>query len=135
MARHELLCFVALATVLALSFALAPSPQGFGTHTQLGLPPCPTMALFHVRCPACGLTTSFAACTHGQWMMAWRAHPAGPLLWLATFGAAAYFGCQAFTRRRFLAPFSSTASSNILFRVFIFATSLGVLREVWARVF
>jgi hypothetical protein len=63
---------------------LHPDRRGFGTHTQLGLPPC----LFHVwtglPCPTCGLTTSFAYMARWQITAAFAAHPLGPLLFALT---------------------------------------------------
>ena len=48
------------ALVLMTAFALTPSPDGHGTHTQLGLPPCGFFVITGLPCPGCGLTTSFA---------------------------------------------------------------------------
>lgn len=65
--------------VLALLFAaiplsglfvarqLQPSSTGIGTHQQLGLPPCSMRMLFGMTCPGCGMTTSWAHFTRGQW--------------------------------------------------------------------
>jgi len=62
--------------------ALHPDPSGHGTHTQLGLPPCPSVILFNRPCPGCGLTTSFTAFIHGDWAFAFHAHPFGPIMYL-----------------------------------------------------
>lgn len=67
-------------TICGLS--LHPDPSGHGTHTQLGLPPCPSVLLFNRPCPGCGLTTSFTAFLHGDLPFALNAHPFGPLLYL-----------------------------------------------------
>ena len=67
-------------TVVGLS--LHPDPSGHGTHTQLGLPPCPSVLLFNRPCPGCGLTTSFTALLHGDIAFAFHAHPFGPFLYL-----------------------------------------------------
>ncbi len=62
---------------------LTPSPRGHATHTQLGLPPCPSTLFFDRPCPGCGLTTSFSAIVHLDPLSAFRAHPFGPLLYAA----------------------------------------------------
>jgi hypothetical protein len=65
------------AFVIGASAWLTPSPTGVGTHTQLGLPPCGFLLLFHAPCPACGLTTAFAHLAHFQLAASLRAHPMG----------------------------------------------------------
>jgi hypothetical protein len=71
---------IAIGVVLAL-FAIAaklqPSPLGYGTHQQLGLPPCSSVALVGVRCPACGMTTAWSYAFRGQWVDAWHANAGG----------------------------------------------------------
>ncbi|MDQ3813750.1 MAG: DUF2752 domain-containing protein [Armatimonadota bacterium] len=131
--RVELPWFLGLAAVVALSFWLTPSPQLYGTHRQLGLPPCPMTLLFHTRCPTCGLTTSFTAAAHGQWTTAFQAHPAGPFLWSATVLAALFFLLQLVTCTRLRAGLSPGTQTNLLFGVFIITAALGVLREVAAH--
>ena len=66
--------------LLATAATLRPSQRGFGTHQQLGLPPCTIQVLYDVRCPACGMTTSWAHVTHGQPIAAMRANVGGTLL-------------------------------------------------------
>jgi hypothetical protein len=63
--------------VTAIAAFLKPNPNLHGTHRQLGLPPCPSVVLFHRPCPGCGLTTSFTAMVHGRWDIAWAANPMG----------------------------------------------------------
>ena len=46
--------------LLAVARWLEPAASGMGTHQQLGLPACTTVTLFNVRCPSCGMTTSWA---------------------------------------------------------------------------
>src|SRR3984957_18651504 len=62
---------------------LEPDSRGFGTHRQLGLPPCTVRLLFGIPCPSCGMTTSFASLMRGQLDQSFRANPAGLLLGLA----------------------------------------------------
>jgi hypothetical protein len=69
----------------ALSCYLKPDSRGFGTHQQLGFPPCSIQILFGVPCPSCGGTTSFAHFVRGQWGSAIRANAAAFLLALMCF--------------------------------------------------
>ncbi|MFO0951790.1 MAG: DUF2752 domain-containing protein [Isosphaeraceae bacterium] len=72
---------VSLALGLCLVFAVAlwldPDPNGFGTHTQLGLPPCHFMWVTGTKCPSCGMTTAFAWFVRGRLDRSWQANPAG----------------------------------------------------------
>ena len=68
--------------VLSLAAAIEPDARGYGTHTQLGLPPCGFLLLTGSPCPGCGLTTAFAHGIRGQWAMAASANPLGLTLFL-----------------------------------------------------
>jgi uncharacterized membrane protein len=46
--------------LLLIARLLSPSANGFGTHRQLGLPPCAFLHFTGFPCPGCGLTTSVA---------------------------------------------------------------------------
>lgn len=75
-------------------FFLRPREQGYATHTQLGLPPCPSVVLFDRPCPGCGLTTCFCHMIRGQVVEAFQANAVGPFLWLMfTVGAAVSVYC------------------------------------------
>ena len=63
---------------------LTPDPDGFGTHTQLGLPPCGFFVVTGLPCPGCGLTTCFAFMIRGDVVEATRANPFGVMLFLAS---------------------------------------------------
>ncbi|MBT8469616.1 MAG: DUF2752 domain-containing protein [Deltaproteobacteria bacterium] len=63
--------------VLAVALAIQPDVRGYGTHTQLGLPPCGFLLLTGSPCPGCGLTTAFAHGIRGQWSLAASANPLG----------------------------------------------------------
>jgi hypothetical protein len=65
---------------LAVAAWLRPDPNGFGTHRQLGLPPCTIVWLFGVRCPSCGMTTSWSHAVRGQWLHAIGSNVGGALL-------------------------------------------------------
>jgi uncharacterized protein DUF2752 len=69
-----------LLAALLLASQLRPDPRGWGTHEQLGLPPCTLLALTGTRCPACGMTTSWAHFTHGRLADALRVSATGTLL-------------------------------------------------------
>lgn len=67
-------CVVVL---LVLGFFVEPAPSGYGTHTQLGLRPCASLAWFHLPCPGCGVTTSVALAAHGRPVAAFVNQPFG----------------------------------------------------------
>ncbi len=77
------LCFaLGLAFPLGLVAArvfLDPDPRGFGTHEQLGLWPCRSMALFGIPCPGCGVTTSVALAVRGRFLDSLATQPFGTL--------------------------------------------------------
>ena len=64
----------------SLAISLAPNPAGFGTHQQLGLPPCSFQTMFGIPCPSCGMTTSFSHFVRGHWISSGRANVGGLLL-------------------------------------------------------
>ncbi|MGB8332752.1 MAG: DUF2752 domain-containing protein [Polyangiales bacterium] len=68
--------------VLTAAAAVVPDPRGYGTHTQLGLPPCGFLLLTGFPCPGCGLTTAFAYGIRGQWLLAASANPLGLAMFL-----------------------------------------------------
>jgi hypothetical protein len=70
-------------SLLVTAAALPPSPSGLGTHQQLGLPPCSLRQLADLRCPSCGMTTSWARMMRGQVLGAFSANTGGALLALA----------------------------------------------------
>lgn len=71
---------VAIIAVLGIARWVEPDERGFGTHEQLGLPPCSFRALTGVPCPSCGMTTSFAYVMRGRLIRATVANPGGCLL-------------------------------------------------------
>ncbi len=86
---HWIVMALCLAAPLGLVLArllLTPSPEGFGTHEQLGLPPCQSLNWFGIPCPGCGVTTSVAWFAHAQAWDSLRTQPLGFAL-----GAAALF--------------------------------------------
>lgn len=85
---------IVLLALLVIARGLTPSPAGFGTHEQLGLPPCSAIVLLNIPCPACGMTTSWAHTTRGDLVAAAQSNAGGMLLALiamAFFPSSCYF--------------------------------------------
>ncbi|MGV3484744.1 MAG: DUF2752 domain-containing protein [Planctomycetaceae bacterium] len=76
---------VLLACPLAIAAHLRPATAGLGTHQQLGLPPCTARSLWGVRCPACGMTTSWSHLVRGEVRRSLQANAGGTALGLVTF--------------------------------------------------
>jgi Protein of unknown function (DUF2752) len=70
--------------VLGVARRLDPAARGYGTHTELGLPPCTFLRLTHLPCPSCGMTTSFAWAARMDFWQAFLANPFGLLLFFGT---------------------------------------------------
>src|SRR5208337_1636699 len=70
--------------VLGVARRLDPAVRGYGTHTELGLPPCNFLRLTHLPCPSCGMTTSFAWAARMDFWQAFQANPFGLLLFFGT---------------------------------------------------
>lgn len=70
--------------VLTAAASITPSPQGFNTHTQLGLPPCMWAAISGKPCPTCGMTTAFAHAAHASPLASIQTQPFGAFLALIT---------------------------------------------------
>ena len=66
--------------LLVVATQLQPNPAGLGTHQQLGLPPCSFRVLLGIRCPGCGMTTSWAYFVRGQWGASMSVNAGGFLL-------------------------------------------------------
>lgn len=68
---------VAAGAILLLAASITPSPEGVGTHRELGLPPCGFLLMTQMPCPTCGMTTAFAHTVRGEIVAAGRAQVAG----------------------------------------------------------
>lgn len=80
-ARIAMLVAALLCAVpLGVAGRLKPHRDGLGTHQQLGLPPCTIRVMWGIRCPSCGMTTSWAYFVRGQVWMSLRSNVAGTLL-------------------------------------------------------
>jgi hypothetical protein len=77
---------LAIGVVFALSALLVPSPDGHGTHLQLGLGPCTFLSLVGQPCPMCGATTSFTLMAHLRPVEALVNQPFASFLFLLAAG-------------------------------------------------
>jgi hypothetical protein len=90
--------------LLITAALLKPSPAGLGTLQQLGLPPCTFRQLFGIRCPSCGMTTSWSHLMHGSLTAAWRANVGGTLLALVAAWCGPWLFLSGVRSRWLLAP-------------------------------
>jgi hypothetical protein len=82
--RHGRGLLVAWSLFLVGGFSVAaglePDLRGYGTHQQLGLPPCEFRRMFDIACPSCGMTTSFSNFVRGRLFDSAQANAAGLVL-------------------------------------------------------
>ena len=111
--------------VLLLAAGLDASPEGHGTHTQLGLPACNWVSLMNRPCPTCGMTTSFTHAADGSLASAAAAQPAGTLLAIIT-AALAWGGVHTLVSGVALGPLLGG-----LLRARVIWVALGLLLAAW----
>jgi hypothetical protein len=114
---------VGLTVVFAIAARLTPDPRGYGTHEQLGRPPCAILKLTGRPCPTCGKTTAFAWFVRGRLFRSWGANPAGLLA--ACFGVFLIpwlVGCAAVGR-----PLGVRSPGETLMALAVVASALTVL--------
>lgn len=92
----EFAMFMIWLLIVVTLFWLSPNPSGHGTHTQLGLAPCPFFSLSGRLCPTCGITTSFCSIVQGDFASAFRAHALGIPLFAYLSTGSIYFGSKYF---------------------------------------
>lgn len=90
---------IGLSIVFGVAIKLKPDARGFGTHQQLGLPPCQFRQYVGVSCPHCGMTTCFSNVVRGRFSAAWAANPAGIPLALICFCCIPFFAYVSFRGR------------------------------------
>jgi hypothetical protein len=90
---------VMIGVILVAGF-LEPDGRLYGTHEQLGLPPCPAQEVFGIPCPSCGLTTSFAFMAHGRVAEAFASHYCGPVIFLAVLAYIALLAAFVIRKKR-----------------------------------
>lgn len=90
---------IAISLLILAGFAIAsrlvPDPSGLGTHHQLGLAACPTLARSGQPCPTCGMTTAVAHLADGSMAKAWNTQPAAVFIALSAAGTAIWAAASA----------------------------------------
>ena len=71
---------LACLSVLIVAAVLQPSTDGFGTHRQLGLPPCGWVLAFGKPCMTCSMTTAFSHMARGHVISGFVTQPMGAFL-------------------------------------------------------
>jgi len=104
---------------LVIAQWLHPDPRGYGTHEQLGLPPCGFKLVTGLNCPGCGGTTAFVLAAHGHVWKALRCHIVGTTLAVlaATLTVYDLFGALTNARlcvRRYLVPALVTLTATLV---------------------
>ncbi|HZL35564.1 MAG TPA: DUF2752 domain-containing protein [Tepidisphaeraceae bacterium] len=66
--------------VLIVAASLIPSPDGLGTHREMGLYECQFLARTGIPCPGCGMTTSFSWFVRGNVAASFYVQPMGCIL-------------------------------------------------------
>ena len=86
-------------TPLIIAACLRPSPDGYGSHTALGLASCQFMQRTGLPCPSCGMTTSWTWFARGNLQASFYVQPMGTVL--AAMTACCFWGALycAFTGR------------------------------------
>ncbi len=88
--------------IFILAATLEPATGGYGTHEQLGGPPCSFLVRTGWPCPSCGMTTSLSATAHGWIALGWRAQPFGVVLFAAMILLGAIGSFELLTNRSVL---------------------------------
>lgn len=124
---------VAVAAVLVLASVLTPSEAGYGTHVQLGLPPCGILWMTGMPCPSCGLTTSFAHMVRLQWSEAWQANPWGVALFVTMLASVPFALYSAKRGRPVLDALQQVHAQRIAFGLILLGIGawFGRLYRVW----
>lgn len=71
-------------TPLVIAASLRPSPDGYGSHTELGLARCQFLDRTGLPCPSCGMTTSWAWFARGNVEASLYVQPMGTVLAILT---------------------------------------------------
>ena len=66
--------------LFGLAGSLQPDTRGYGTHEQFGWSPCWFVEHWDMRCPSCGMTTSWAHLVRGNVWESLRSNSGGTAL-------------------------------------------------------
>lgn len=83
----SLVLLAVVAVLLGVALRLDPSPEGVGTHRQLGLAPCGFLAATSLPCATCGMTTAYTHAVHGHILTALTTQPGGMVMAVMTAAA------------------------------------------------
>lgn len=122
----SLVIAVGALSLLLVAARLEPSPYGFGTHTQLGLPACSWPSIFNIPCSACGMTTAFSHAARGDMLSAFLTQPFGAVLAMATALAVVVGAFAAITGTRVISFFTPLLSKWGAF------VAIALLLAAWA---
>lgn len=117
--------------LLATTRWLTPDVRGLGTHEQLGLPPCGFYLWYGLPCPSCGMTTSWAWLTRGEFFQAARQHFGGALLGVYSLLVGAWAVISA-VRGRWLGGWPSSLTWALKFSVLTLAILITWIVKLWA---
>ena len=113
--RIGLFCLsLSLFALLLVAAWLKPDPAGLGTHTQLGLPGCTMHSIVGMRCPGCGMTTSWAHTMNGNLSSAISANVGGVLLCFLTISAIPCFLWMAIRGKSLSGSWHASVATTIL---------------------
>ncbi|WP_197528993.1 DUF2752 domain-containing protein [Aeoliella mucimassa] len=128
-----------LTVLLVAAAMLSPDSRGFGTHQKLGFGECFVVAQWGVRCPSCGMTTSWARLLDGQLTAALGANAGGVLLCLASIAAVPWMLASAIKGQWwYLRPTASLVLPAFAVLVLVLLvqwmqhTGLALLRHGWS---
>lgn len=84
--------FLLCCGLLGLGSLLEATAAGYGTHEQIGMPPCGFLRISGIPCATCGMTTAFTHAVHGRLFDALSTQPAGAMIAVAVAATAIVSG-------------------------------------------
>lgn len=130
---------MACLALLLTAARLTPSPDGYGSHTELGLQPCQFLQRTGLPCPGCGMTTSWTWFARGNLQASLYVQPMGTMLaviavccfwaglYVALTGRPVYRLLRVLPGRYYFVPLTSLAVLAWAWKIFIHLTG----RDGW----